>query len=279
MGRREAEHETETTPACGWEATVGRREAEHETETAPADRHPDLPATGRRAVKPRPPQPTGGRQPWDGGKRNMKPRPPLLRRKRRLWTFLVRPGRSRFHSAPETARQGRSRFHSAPETARQGRPRFQPTPKTARHGRPRFQPTPKTARHGRPRFQPTPKTARQGRPGFHTKLLEQRSGRAGADATAALGRAVGTRPADPSPGVPIALEAPCPLVPSVDEVSHSPGMHTSLTPHGAARSSSRRVEVLILARLLDTPQEDQGAHAERPGACLPPPGRIHTLGD
>ena len=237
----------------------------------------------------------------------MKPRPPLLRRKRRLWTFLVRPGRSRFHSAPETARQGRSRFHSAPETARQGRPRFQPTPKTARHGRPRFQPTPKTARQGRPRFQPAPKTARQGRPRFQpapktarpgrprfqptpktarpgrpgcpTTPLEQRSGRAGADATAALGRAVGTRPADPSPGVPIALEAHCPLVPSVDEVSHSPGMHTSLTPHGAARSSSRRVEVLILARLLDTPQEDQGAHAERPGACLPPPGRIHTLGD
>ena len=260
---------------------MGRREAEHETETAPADRHPDLPATGRRAVKPRPPQPTGGRQPWDGGKRNMKPRPPLLRRKRRLWTFLVRPGRSRFHSAPETARQGRSRFHSAPETARQGRsrfhsapetarqgrPRFQPTPKTARQGRPRFQPTPKTARHGRPRFQPTPKTARQGRPrfqpapktarpgrpGFHAKLLEQRSGRAGADATAALGRAVGTRPVDPSPGVPIALEAHCPLVPSVDEVSHSPGMHTPLTPHGAARSCSRRVEVRRLARLLDTP--------------------------
>ena len=230
---------------------MGRREAEHETETAPADRHPDLPATGRRAVKPRPPQSTGGRQPWDGGKRNMKPRPPLLRRKRRLWTFLVRPGRSRFHSAPETARPGR----------------------------PRFQPAPKTARQGRPRFQPAPKTARQGRSGFHTQLLEQRSGRAGADATAALGRAVGTRPADPSPGVPIALEAHCPLVPSVDELSHSPGMHTSLTPHGAARSSSRRIEVLILARLLDTPQEDQGAHAERPGACLPPPGRIHTLGD
>ena len=232
---------------------MGRREAEHETETAPADRHPDLPATGRRAVKPRPPQPTGGRQPWDGGKRNMKPRPPLLRRKRRLWTFLVRPGRSRFHSAPETARQGRSRFHSAPETARQGRPRFQPTPKTARHGWPGFQPTPKTARQGRPRFQPAPKTARPGRPGFHAKLLEQRSGRAGADATAALGRAVGTRPVDPSPGVPIALEAHCPLVPSVDEVSHSPGMHTPLTPHGAARSCSRRVEVRRLARLLDTP--------------------------
>ena len=30
------ERETETTPACGWEATVGRREAEHETETTPA---------------------------------------------------------------------------------------------------------------------------------------------------------------------------------------------------------------------------------------------------
>ena len=111
----------------------------------------------------------------------MKPRPPLLRRKRRLWTFLVRPGRSRFHSAPETARQGRSRF--------------QPAPKTARHGRPRFQPAPKTTRQGRPRFQPAPKTTRQGRPGCPTKLLEQRSGRAGADATAAPGRAVGTCPA------------------------------------------------------------------------------------
>ena len=200
---------------------MGRREAEHETQTTPADHPQDFPATGRRAVKPEPPPPAGGRQPWDGGKRNMKPRPPLLRRKRRLWTFLVRPGRSRFHSAPETARQGRSRFHSTSETARQGRPRFQPTPKTARHGwpgfqptprtarqgRPRFQPTPKTARHGRPRFQPTPKTARPGRPGCPTTPLEQRSGRAGADATAALGRAVGTRPAI----IPATHHPACPL--------------------------------------------------------------------
>ena len=202
----------------------------------------------------------------------MKPRPPLLRRKRRLWTFLVRPGRSRFHSAPETARQGRSRFHSAPETARQGRPRFQPTPKTARHGWPRFQPTPKTARQGRPRFQPAPKTARPGRPGFHAKLLEQRSGRAGADATAALGRAVGTRPVDPSPGVPIALEAHYPLVPSVDEVSHSPGMHTPLTSHGAARSCSRRVEVLRLARLLDTPAGSLRLAHRKTGGVFAPAG-------
>ena len=171
-----------------------RREAEHETETTPADRPQDFPATGRRAVKPGPPPPAGWRQPWDGGKRNMKPRPPLLHRKRRLWTFLVRPGRSRFHSAPETARQGRSRFHSTSETARQGRSRFHSAPETARQGRPRFQPAPKTARQGRPRFQPAPKTARQGRPRFHTKLLE-RSKRAGADATAAPGRAVGTCPA------------------------------------------------------------------------------------
>ena len=146
-------------------------------------------------MKPGPPPPAGGRQPWDGGKRNMKPRPPLLRRKRRLWTFLVRPGRSRFHSAPKTARQGRSRFHSAPETARQGRSRFHSAPETARQGRPRFQPAPETARQGWSGFQPTPKTARQGWPGFQPTLLEQRSGRAGADATAALGRAVGTRPA------------------------------------------------------------------------------------
>ena len=273
-----------------------RREAEHETQTTPADRPQDFPATGRRAVKPGPPPPAGGRQPWSGEKRNMKPRPPLLRRKRRLWTFLVRPGRSRFHSAPETARQGRPRFQPAPKTARQGRPRFQPTPKTARQGRPRFQPAPKTARQGRPRFQPAPKTARQGRPrfqpapktarqgrpGFQPTPLEHRSGRARADATAAPGRAVGTRPAiTPWTHHPA---CPLPLRPTVhwhrvDEVSHSPGMHTSLTPDGGARSSSRRVEVRRLARLLDTPQEDQGAHAERPGACLPPPGRIHTLGD
>ena len=174
----------------------------------------------------------------------MKPRPPLLRRKRRLWTFLVRPGRSRFHSAPETARQGR----------------------------PRFQPAPKTARQGRPRFQPAPKTARQGRPGCPTKLLEHRSGRAGADATAAPGRAVGTRPADPSPGVPIALEAHCPPVPSVDEVSHSPGMHTSLTPHRAARSCSRRVEVLRLARLLDTPAGSLRLTHRKTGGVFAPAG-------
>ena len=246
----------QTAPACGWEATVGRREAEHETETTPADRPQDFPATGRRAVKPGPPPPAGWRQPWDGGKRNMKPRPPLLRRKRRLWTFLVRPGRSRFHSAPETARQGRPRFQPAPKTARPGRPRFQPTPKTARPGRPRFQPAPETARQGRPRFQPAPKTARQGRPRFQPTPLEQRSGRAGADATAALGRAVGTCPAiTPRTRHPA---CPLPLRPighwhRLDEVSHSPGMHTPLTPDGGARSCSRRVEVLRLARLLDAP--------------------------
>lgn len=179
----------QTAPARGWEATVERREAEHETGTAPADRPQDFPATGRREVKPeppppagwrQPPPPAGGRQPWDGGKRNMKPRPPLLRRKRRLWTFLVRPGRSRFHSAPETARQGR----------------------------PRFQPAPKTARHGRPRFQPAPKTARQGRPGFHTQLLEHRSGRAGP--TQRPHSAARSARAPPSPRGPITRHAHCP---------------------------------------------------------------------
>ena len=174
---------------------MGRREAEHETQTTPADRPQDFPATGRRAVKPGPPPPAGWRQPWDGGKRNMKPRPPLLRRKRRLWTFLVRPGRSRFQPAPKTARQGR--------------PRFQPAPKTARHGWPGFQPTPKTARQGRPRFQPAPKTARPGRPGFHAKLLEQRSGRGPTQrphSAARSARAPWTHhPACPLPLRPIAL--------------------------------------------------------------------------
>ena len=172
-----------------------RREAEHETETAPADRPQDFPATGRRAVKPEPPPPAGGRQPWDGGKRNMKPRPPLLRRKRRLWTFLVRPGRSRFHSAPEKARQGRPRFQPAPKTARPGRPRFQPAPKTARHGRPRFQPAPKTARPGAAQVSTSPQnsTTRAARVSYAAVGASKRTG--GADATAALGRAVGTRPA------------------------------------------------------------------------------------
>ena len=158
----------------------------------------------------------------------MKPGPPLLRRKRRLWTFLVRQGWSG----------------------------FQPAPKTARQGRPGFQPAPETARQGWSGFQPTPKTARQGWPGFQPTLLEQRSGRAGADATTALGRAVGTCPAITSwthhPACPLPLR-PIARWHRVDEVSHSRGMHTPLTPHGAARSCSRRVEVLRLARLLDTP--------------------------
>ena len=53
---------------------MGRREAEHETETTPADRPQDFPATGRRAVKPRPPLPAGGETPWDGGKQSVKER-------------------------------------------------------------------------------------------------------------------------------------------------------------------------------------------------------------
>lgn len=169
---------------------------------------------GKRGVKRGPPLPAGVEAPWDGGKRNMKPRPPLLRRKRRLWTFLVRPGR----------------------------PRFQPAPKTARHGWSGFQPTPKTARQGWPGFQPTP--------------LEQRSGRAGPT----------QRPHSPAwsaarPAITPWTHHPACLLPfrliarwhRVDEVSHSPGMRTPFTPHGAARSCSRRVEVLRLARLLDTP--------------------------
>lgn len=158
----------------------------------------------------------------------MKPRPPLLRGNRRLWTFLVRHGWPGFH----------------------------PTPKTARHGWSGFQPAPKTARQGWPGFQPAPKTARQGRPRFHTRLLEQRSGRAGPT----------QRPHSPAwsaarPAITPWTHHPACLLPfrliahwhRVDEVSHSPGMHTPLTSHGAARSCSRRVEVLRLARLLDTP--------------------------
>ena len=79
-------------------------------------------------------------------------------------------------------------------------------------------------------------------------------------------------PVDPSPGVPIALEAHCPLVPSVDEVSHSPGMHTPLTPHGAARSCSRRVEVRRLARLLDTPAGSLRLAHRKTGGVFAPAG-------
>ena len=79
-------------------------------------------------------------------------------------------------------------------------------------------------------------------------------------------------PGNPSPGVPIALEAHCPLVPSVDEVSHSPGMHTPLTPHGAARSCSRRVEVRRLARLLDTPAGSLRLAHRKTGGVFAPAG-------
>ncbi len=156
-------------PPAGGEAPWGggkRSVKERETETTPADRPQDFPATGRRAVKPEPPPPADGRQPWGGGKRNMKPRPPLLRRKRRLWTFLVRPGR----------------------------PRFQPAPKTARHGWSGFQPAPKTARHGRPRFHTRLLEQRSGRAGADATAALGRL----------VGRAPRHHPVDPSPGMPIA---------------------------------------------------------------------------
>ena len=63
---------------------MGRREAEHETETTPADRPQEFPARGKKAVKqeagetgavkPRPPLPAGGEARWGGGKRSVKER-------------------------------------------------------------------------------------------------------------------------------------------------------------------------------------------------------------
>ena len=79
-------------------------------------------------------------------------------------------------------------------------------------------------------------------------------------------------PVDPSPGMPIALETHWPMAPSVDEVSHSRGMHTPLTPHGAARSCSRRVEVLRLARLLDTPAGSLRLTHRKTGGVFAPAG-------
>ena len=48
-GRREAGCETGTAPACGWEAAVGRREAEHETETTPASQKTPVMDVSRQA--------------------------------------------------------------------------------------------------------------------------------------------------------------------------------------------------------------------------------------
>mgnify|MGYP001142511994 CR=1 FL=1 len=79
-------------------------------------------------------------------------------------------------------------------------------------------------------------------------------------------------PVDPSPGMPIALETHWPMAPSVDEVSHSRGMHTPLTPHGAARSCSRRVEVLRLERLLDTPAGSLRLTHRKTGGVFAPAG-------
>lgn len=79
-------------------------------------------------------------------------------------------------------------------------------------------------------------------------------------------------PVDPSPGMPIALETHWPMAPSVDEVSHSRGIHTPLTPHGAARSCSRRVEVLRLARLLDTPAGSLRLTHRKTGGVFAPAG-------
>ena len=128
---------------------------------------------------------------------------------------------------------------------------------------------------GGPGFNQPPKQHDQGGPGFIRSCWSieadgrgRRNGR-----TRPRGRhAPRHHPVDPSPGVPIALEAHYPLVPSVDEVSHSPGMHTPLTSHGAARSCSRRVEVLRLARLLDTPAGSLRLAHRKTGGVFAPAG-------
>lgn len=97
----------------------------------------------------------------------------------------------------------------------------------------------------------------------------------GADATATLGRVVGTCPAITPwihhPACPLPLR-PIGHWHRVDEVSHSPGMHTPFTPHGAARSCSRRVEVLRLARLLDTPAGSLRLTHRKTGGVFAPAG-------
>lgn len=209
-------------------------------------------------MKPRPPLPAGGETPWDGGKRSVKER-----------ETGATPA-SRKSPVMDVSRQARVAWVSfGPRNGKTGAAWVSTNTQNSETGAAWVSTSPQNS------------TTRAAQVSTDAVGAAKRTGGGRRNGrTRPRGRHVPRHhPADPSPGVPIALEAPCPLVPSVDEVSHSPGMHTSLTPHGAARSSSRRVEVLILARLLDTPQEDQGAHAERPGACLPPPGRIHTLGD
>lgn len=182
-------------------------------------------------MKPGPPPPAGGEAPWDGGKRSVKER-----------ETETTPA-SRKSPVMDVSRQARVVWVSSDAQNSEARVVWVST-------------SPKTARQGWPGFQPAPKTARQGRPRFHTRLLEQRSGRAGPT----------QRPHSPAwsaarPAITPWTHHPACLLPfrliahwhRVDEVSHSPGMHTPLTSHGAARSCSRRVEVLRLARLLDTP--------------------------
>lgn len=186
---------------------------ERETGAAPADQPQEVPARGKKALK------------QEGGETGpVKPRPPPLAGGEARWDGGKRSVKER-----ETETTPASRKSPVMDVSRLARVAWVST---------------------------NPQNSKTGAAQVSYEAVGAAKRTGGADATTALGRAVGTCPAITSwthhPACPLPLR-PIARWHRVDEVSHSRGMHTPLTPHGAARSCSRRVEVLRLARLLDTP--------------------------
>ena len=223
-------------------AGSGRSVKERETGTAPADRPQGFPARGKKALKQEDSEtgtapPAGGEAPRDGGKRSVKER--------------------------ETETTPASQKTPVMDVSRQARAVWVSS----------------DARNGKARVawvSTSPQKSKTGAVWVSTDAVgaakrtggDRRNGR-----TRPRGRHVPRHhPVDPSPGMPIALETHWPMAPSVDEVSHSRGMHTPLTPHGAARSCSRRVEVLRLERLLDTPAGSLRLTHRKTGGVFAPAG-------
>ena len=171
---------------------MGRREAEHETQTTPADRPQDFPATGRRAVKPRPPLPAGVEAPWDGGKQSVKER--------------------------ETETTPASQKTPVMDVSRQARVVWVSTSTQNSKARAAWVSTsPQNSTTRAAQVSTSPQNSTTGAAQVSCEAVGAKQ-TGGADATAAPGRAVGRaprhHPGNPSPGMPIALETHCPLAPS-----------------------------------------------------------------
>lgn len=257
---------------------------ERETGTAPADRPQGFPARGKKALKQEDSEtgtapPAGGEAPRDGGKRSVKERETETTPASQKTPVMDVSRQARAVWVSSDARNGKARVawvSTSPQNSTTRAARVSTNTQNSETGVAWVSTNPQNSKTGAAQVSTSPQNSKTGAVWVSTDAVgaakrtggDRRNGR-----TRPRGRHVPRHhPVDPSPGMPIALETHWPMAPSVDEVSHSRGMHTPLTPHGAARSCSRRVEVLRLERLLDTPAGSLRLTHRKTGGVFAPAG-------